>query len=368
MPEVGLLLTPREPGGHESALLGWLADASREDGLQATVFAPTTALRQACSEAGLVCADIPWPDTATGQRLAALRVLQHWPRHRPLLLAPGVLHAAGWLLAAAVLLRHRVWVYVPNAHSAQRMGYRWAAARDRAITPWLRRVEAMITVDDGHALALREAWRVAAPVHCLPNLPRLPPAPAGKPAAPPGDGALRIAYVGRFDAHAKGLDWLAGLLRRCPAWAEPSRWLFQGHGPAETLLLELASALGPQRVQVQPHAPLDDALARCDVLVLPSRYEGVPLVALEATARGWPVVASRQAGVERLLPATSLFEFGDEAGLRDALASLQQAPARAAAVAHARAQRQALWPAARHQAARRAIVDAWRTPAGSAAC
>jgi len=366
MPEVGVLLTPREPGGHESALLGWLGDATREDGLQATVFAPTPALRQACADAGLVHSDMDWPDSAAGQRLVALRVLRHWPRDRPLLLAPGVLHAAAWLMAAALLQRHRVWVYVPNAHSAQHMGYRWATWRDRSIAPCLRRVEALITVDDPHVQALRRAWRVPAPVHCLPNLPRLPSPPLGR--GPADGGALRIGYVGRFDAHAKGLDWLATLLRRRPAWAAPWRWLFQGRGPAEMMLLELASALGPQRVEVRPHAPLDEALANCDLLVLPSRYEGVPLVALEATARGWAVLASRQAGVERLLPASSLFEFGDEVGLRDALLSLRDPLARAAAVAHARAQREALWPAARHQAARRAIVDAWRKSAGGAAC
>jgi len=367
MPEVGVLLTPREPGGHEFALLAWLADAAHEDGLVATVFAPTPALRQACTGAGVPCARIAWPATPTGQRLAALRVLRRWPRERPLLLAPGVLHAAAWLLAAAVLMRHRVWVYVPSAHSAQRMGYRWSAWRDRAIAPWLRRVEALITVDDGHAQTLREAWRVPAPVHCLPNLPRLPPAPVRAPVSPPGDAPLRIGYVGRFDAHAKGLDWLAGLLRRRPAWTVHCRWHFHGRGPAESMLLELASALGPQQVEVHPFAPLDDALAHCDVLLLPSRYEGVPLVALEATARGWPVVASWQAGVERLLPAASLFEFGDETGLRDALASLRTASARTAAVAHARERQQALWPASRHHAARRAIVEAWRSPPGAAA-
>jgi len=367
MPEVGVLLTPRELGGHESALLGWLADAAREDGLDALVFAPTPALREACAQAGLPAADIAWPASANGQRLAALRVLAGWPAQQPLLLAPGVLHAAAWLLAAAVLLRRRVWLYVPNAHSARRMGYRWAAARDHALAPWLRHAEALVTVDDGHAHTLRGAWRVGVPVYCLPNLPRLPEPGTRPPAAPAGDALLRVGYVGRFDAHAKGLDWLAAVLRRRPAWAAHCCWRFQGRGPAEAALLELASALGPQRVEVHPHAPLDEALAAADLLLLPSRYEGVPLVALEATARGWPVVASRQAGVERLLPASSLFEFGDEAGLRSALASLRPASARAAAVAHARERQQALWPAERHQAVRRTVVRAWRMPPGRAA-
>src|SRR5205814_4460271 len=119
----------------------------------------------------------------------------------------------------------------------------------------------------------------------------------------------------RFDAWQKGLDWLTALIARDSRWREAYRWHFQGRGTAERRLLELASALGPQHVVVQPHGPIDEALDASDVLLLPSRYEGEPLVALEATLRGWPVVASRESGLGTLLPPGSLFEFGDAAGL-----------------------------------------------------
>lgn len=363
VPEVTLLLTPRAWGGHEVALFGWLGDAARDEGLAVQVFAPGDELRAACEQARLPCIAPPGRAGRVGQWLGLLHALRRCPPQQPLLLAPGHLHAAAWLLALAVLLRRRVWLYVPITHSARWLGYRWGALRDRALAPWLRRAEALITVDDVQAERLRQLWRVRAPVHCLPNTVRLPEPSASLRSAGPWGEALRIAFVGRFEPHQKGLDWLAALLRRGAAWTRHYRWRFQGRGPAELELLELASALGPQLVEVCPHAPLDEALAACDLLLLPSRYEGVPLVALEATERGWPVVASRQAGVDAMLPPSSLFEFGDEDGLRGALASLRAPAARAAAVDHARARREALWPAARHAAARRAIVGAWRAPA-----
>jgi len=359
MPELGVLLTPRESGGHEQALFGWLGDAVREEGLRLALFTPTQALRDEARGAGLRPMPFAWPSSAGACRAAALRLLYRWPADRPLLLAPGVLHAAAWLLAAALALRRRVWVYVPTAFTAARMGYRGAAWRDAALTPWLQGVERWITIDEVHAATLRQTWHIDAPIHCLPNVVRLPALAAPLPDGPTAVGT-RVAYVGRFEPHAKGLDWLAATLRRRPPWALPFHFRFQGRGPGEWLLRELASALGPQQVALHPHAPIDEALNASDVLLLTSRYEGVPLVALEATQRGRPVVATLESGLARLLPASSVFGFGDERGLRRALESLRDPSARKRAAAHARERQGVLWPAERYGEARREIVQALR--------
>jgi hypothetical protein len=334
--ELCLLLTPRELGGHEGALLGWLTDAVQLHGLGLRIVAPTAALADAVQAAGL--GDRLWPAHAAARapRRALLQVLARWPRGRPLLLAPGVLHADAWLLAAALALGHTVWVYVPMAFSAAEMGYRHAALRDAALAPWLRRVRLWITLDMRQCLWLHQHWAVPAPVQLLPNLPRLVGGGA-VPRTPATDGRLRVAFVGRFDAWQKGLDWLAALLQSDPAWQQDHRWHFQGRGDAEPLLQALASALGPQHALVHPHGPIRQALASNDVLLLPSRYEGLPLVALEATQLGWPVVATHQSGLAQLLPPASLFERGDADGLRRALALQRDPLHRRQAVAHAQA-------------------------------
>lgn len=355
--EVCVLLTPRQLGGHEVALFGWLGDATRDLGLRPAILAPTAALAAACTSAGLGGflrgAPAAWP------RLALVRgLLQEWlraPAQRPVLLAPGVLHVDAWLLAAAVMLRRPLWVYVPMAFTAARMGFRFGRLRDRLVAPWLRGVDRWIVIDEQQAALLRESWQLSAPIHVLPNRARVagaaPPLPA-----PLTEGRLRIAWVGRFEPHQKGLDWLAEVLQSRVSGTD--HWRFQGRSAGDMLLHELSRALGAQRVTVHAHAPLDDALAASDLLLLASRFEGVPLVALEAIERGWPVVATRGCGLDDLLPATSLYDFGDAAGLSRALDTLRTAPARQAAAAHAHVQWQAAGAESRYRQALQGVVDA----------
>jgi glycosyltransferase involved in cell wall biosynthesis len=362
MVDVDVLLTPRESGGHEAALFTWLGDAWRHDGLVPRLLLPG-ALHEMARQRGLesrICLTQPIED-----RRDALAALFEAPRGRPVLLAPGVLHAQAWLMAAAVLARRPVWLYVPMCFRAETMGYRWARQRDRALAPWLGRVEGIVTVDDQQARRLRDEWGVSIPVFSLPN--RVSVRGVAPPPPPRAvDGRLRVGYVGRFELHQKGLDWLADTLRSEHALGDAFRWRFQGRGPGEHVLQTLASALGPQRVEIAPFAPIEQALAQVDLLLLPSRYEGMPLVALEATARGWPVVASDRAGLGELLPVNAVFPFGNAGALRDALQSLATPSARRAAVAHARRRLLERLPGEGYHRGRRAVVEALRRAAASA--
>jgi glycosyltransferase involved in cell wall biosynthesis len=363
MADVTVLLTPRPLGGHEKALFGWLRDAVENEGLKPAIVGVDDALAAACEQAGLqrhvvrLRGEAHLPLAPRDRARWALARARHG---RPLLLAPGALHAQAWLLAAALLRRHEVWSYVPMTYRASTMGWRHAQLRDTLLAPLLRRVRGWITIDDRQRAVLREAWGLSRPVHVLPNRARLEGAVAPGEAPAACGTPLRVAYVGRFEAWQKGLDWLADGIAANAPWAAGRHWQFQGSGPAAPRLQQLAAALGPQRVQVHAHAPLVQALARSDVLLLPSRFEGLPLVALEATALGRPVVATAEAGLDGLLPASSRFRFGDHAGLAAALASLATPAARAAAVAHAQARLPALEQNERYAANLRALVRQWR--------
>lgn len=59
--------------------------------------------------------------------------------------------------------------------------------------------------------------------------------------------------------------------------------------------------------------------AACDVLLLPSRYEGVPLVMLEAMSVGRRIIAARVDGMADMLPPEWTFPSGDVESLADLL-------------------------------------------------
>ena len=51
-----------------------------------------------------------------------------------------------------------------------------------------------------------------------------------------------------------------------------------------------------------PLANARDQLHTFDLIVMPSRYEGLPLLAMEALAAGTPVLATKVAGLQEALP------------------------------------------------------------------
>jgi glycosyltransferase involved in cell wall biosynthesis len=74
--------------------------------------------------------------------------------------------------------------------------------------------------------------------------------------------------------------------------------LLAGEGPEAGALESLARRLGLEgRVHFLGYVDPSNAYAACDVVVLPSRSEGMPLVILEAMARGRTVIATRVGAV-----------------------------------------------------------------------
>jgi glycosyltransferase involved in cell wall biosynthesis len=95
--------------------------------------------------------------------------------------------------------------------------------------------------------------------------------------------------------HADLLAAMPALVRRVPDVLV----LAAGGGPLGHVLPALAEASGlAGHVRFLGHrADVPDLLAASDVVVLPSRVEGLPLAVLEALAAGRPVVATRVGGV-----------------------------------------------------------------------
>lgn len=125
-------------------------------------------------------------------------------------------------------------------------------------------------------------------------------APAWPQLAP--DTELRLACVARLDPAPKGQDILFEVLAS-PAWAA-RRWRLHlyGEGPVRDGLERLAQRLGiSDRVVFAGYAPVTEIWASNHVLVMPSRYEGLPLAIVEAMLCARPVIATDVAGHSEII-------------------------------------------------------------------
>ena len=115
---------------------------------------------------------------------------------------------------------------------------------------------------------------------------------AAAPRRQPGNGA-RFVAAGRLTKQ-KGLDRLVAALAVCPPEA---RAIIFGEGPERAALEANARARGLEDRLAMPgfSEDLPSWVAGADAFILPSRWEGLPNVALEALALGTPVVATAPA-------------------------------------------------------------------------
>ena len=115
------------------------------------------------------------------------------------------------------------------------------------------------------------------------------------------DDALVALYVGRLHRQ-KGLELIQHQIDTIAPSGSNRRLLLVGRGPLEKSLQQWASRIGHDRVQLMNwQADVAPLMRGCRLLLLPSRYEGMPNVVLEAMAASRPVVSSRVQGTQELL-------------------------------------------------------------------
>lgn len=208
----------------------------------------------------VIHAHLPWPDRLGAALVAArgrpmgvtfqlLPIDAAWPRDRCFGLP------AAQMLRAAGRLRRRV---------------RWVAL--------------------SRADAARLAPRLDAPVTVVHNAPPAPPA-ATAPLAWPA-GALRILSVGRLESQ-KGFDRALSALAHPTLRALPWHWNIIGEGSERPAIESAITSHGlRERVTLTGARPAIDGLCDAELLLAPSRFEGMPLVPMEAAEAGVPVAAA----------------------------------------------------------------------------
>lgn len=143
----------------------------------------------------------------------------------------------------------------------------------------------------GHDRIFRAPYGVA--------VPDLPPCDTGQRSS-----TLRLAYVGRLEAHQKRVRDVAEIFRRALASGLDATLRIAGDGPEAECLKGLVESLGvgERVVWLGPLAQAkvrDEVYRKCDVLLLTSSWETGPIVAWEAMAAGLALVTSDFLGRRR---------------------------------------------------------------------
>jgi len=131
-------------------------------------------------------------------------------------------------------------------------------------------------------------------------------------------GSRVATFIGRLDRQ-KGVPWL---LRAAPLWLNrlpDAHLLIVGKGPLEGQLRQICqrAAIASRVTFAGWRADVPEILAASQLLLLPSRWEGMPNVVLQAMASGLPVVATEVEGVRELLGPEAdcqVVRFGDSTG------------------------------------------------------
>lgn len=157
---------------------------------------------------------------------------------------------------------------------------------------------------------------------CIPNMvPDLPPVQYNP-------DARTVVAIGRL-THQKGFDRLLSAWEKITQDSRAAHWVLQiiGSGPDMDHLTCAASSLA--NVQFQPaRKDVSAAYAQTGILVSTSRYEGLPMVMLEAEAAGIPIVAyDCETGPAEIIASGQtgfLVPDGDEAGFAQAVLRLME--------------------------------------------
>ena len=288
----------------------------------------------ACSVAGVQAAPLRASDVPVSVLAGSLverRLSLRYVRALRRLLVQGrydVVHAhlyASAAAAAAAAPRNTPLVLTEHTEGS------WRSWRARAVSRWsYRRACPIVAASTAIRDVLVDAYRVPpARIEVLPAIPALPLRPHVP--QPDGERSAVVGFAGRLTPE-KGADVFLRAASLVARVVPEARFVVIGDGRLRRELEVLAGDVGLLEESVRFLGFRDDAadlIAGLDILAVPSRSDGTPLVVGEAMTAGVPVVASRVGGLRDQVThrRTGLVvDPEDPEGLAMALVSLLLAP------------------------------------------
>lgn len=313
-------------GRHVLALATGLSGAGRS----VVVIGPSETL----DAFGYAATGLETRELAVGERPDPVRDLDGIRRLTALTRGAAVIHAHGIRAAALAVLAARGVPVVVTVHNAPPAAG-FAGLIYRLLERLVARRAAVVLAVSGdlvarlRGLGARRVDRalVPSPLHPVPSAERAEVAARLRLELGVGPDERLALTVGRL-APQKGL----GVLLEAAAWLRelPVRWVVVGDGPLHD---ELAAQITARTLPVSLLGVRDDVpalLVAADIVVVPSLWEGQPLIVQEALAAGAAIVATDAGGTAEVLgEAALLVRPGDAEQLAGAVRIAVTDPERA---------------------------------------
>jgi glycosyltransferase involved in cell wall biosynthesis len=242
---------------------------------------------------------------------APLDLSIHLNRHPQLITAttPDVVHAFGGP-GGVLLLRALNAPLVYTANHTYRTAHGRGSLR-RLLAPLearaYRRAARVLAISPSTAAAVRDLGVPPGRVEVLPpgvDVPGTAPAPRE---------AVRLLFAGRWEPE-KGVLAALAVMGDVIAQRPGSAGVIVGGGSLEAPVRRLGAEAGVEVAGRVDEARLAAEYARASIVVVPSRYEGLGLVALEAQAQGAVVVGYDVDGLRDAVAERSLLVAPGDAG------------------------------------------------------
>lgn len=252
--------------------------------------------------------------------------------------------------------------YIPVPHKHAEMGAKLGALRDLTCRRLYAQPDGFITISETLAGMLRQygaRGRIQVVENGIPLEPfkHVPDKAAARAQLNLPANAFIWGQIGRTEFKQKGQDFALNLFLQRARSVPTEHLVFLGSGPDSFALTTAAAA--HRQVDCLPWtdqpAPFYAAI---DALLLPSRYEGVPLAMLEALANAVPVAATDRDGMRDWLPESWRFRYRDAASGLKALNAVRHAD-----TAHVQALKSRVWESHSLDAFSRAFnsaLEAWQ--------
>jgi glycosyltransferase involved in cell wall biosynthesis len=216
------------------------------------------------------------------------------------------------------------------AHKPSTIGAKLGKLRNLLVPRQLRRFDGLLTVSSAGAREVAERYGMRAPEVLHPPAASIPGNSSsldrtsrlvaeGLPT-----GVFLLGLVGRVQVHHKGHDAALRVLRRLVDVGLQVHLVVVGDGPDLETVRALANRLGlSKRISFLGwRDDVGELIPLFNAVIMPSRFEGMPLVALQAAAARVPVVGYAVDGLGELLPPEFTAPASDEAALARTLVDL----------------------------------------------